>query len=130
LAADYPGVPKYRLSLGQIRINLAVANLVSAKKNLANGLFPGPKRSRPILTLGGAEMLVEEKDATGDDLYNAACTFASAAAHADAPTAERHAARAVAVLRQAFARGFHDTPRMLKDVDLDPLRQRADYFEL
>jgi hypothetical protein len=43
---------------------------------------------------------------------------------------ERHAAGAVALLRQWFARGYADVAHMLKDSDLDPLRRRPDYAAL
>jgi len=122
LVAEYPGVPEYRRTLGQIRINLAV---VKAKK-MTMGRSPA---KRPV-DVNEAESIAASPDATGEDLYRAACGFASAAAHADATTAERHAAHAVAVLRQAFARGFRDVPRMVKAPELGPLRNRADYIQL
>jgi hypothetical protein len=132
LVADYPGVPEYRQFLGHMHANLAATKMALAKKKLTEGgwsLFGRPAAKRP-LDLGEAVKLAASDDATGDEVYSAACAFAEAAAHADAPTAERHAARAVATLRLAFARGFHDVPRMLKDTQLDPLRKRADFADL
>lgn len=125
LVADYPGVPDYRRTLGQIRVNLAVTKTTLAKKKLAASLSPS-KRAPDI---GEAEKLAESKDTSAARLYDAARAFALAA-RSDPATAERHAARAVAVLRQAFARGFGDIPRMARDSDLDSLRQRPDYIEL
>src|SRR5439155_19768386 len=59
------------------------------------------------------------------DVYDAACVLALASAvKDDTAAADRHAARAVAVLRQAFVRGYADIAHMLRDSDLDPLRQR------
>jgi len=46
------------------------------------------------------------------------------------PDADVHAARAVAVLRHAFASGYANVSHMLKDSDLDSLRRRVDYVEL
>src|SRR5262249_38088176 len=132
LVADYAGVPEYRRLLVQIQINLTTAKAVAAKKNLTNlrwSLFGRPPAKR-ILDLRQAEQLAVSNQATGDDLYNAACAFALAAAQAQAPTAEQHAARAVTALRQAFGRGFQDIPRMLNDVDFTSMRTRTDYVDL
>jgi tetratricopeptide (TPR) repeat protein len=71
-------------------------------------------------------------DAAAGTLYDAACVYAlaAAAARADAPLADRHAARAVELLRRAVAKGYRNIPHMLKDPDLDALRRRADYAAL
>ena len=44
--------------------------------------------------------------------------------------ADHHAARAIALLRQAFAKGYTDVAHMQKDADLAPLRRRSDYAAL
>jgi hypothetical protein len=46
--------------------------------------------------------------------------------------ADRYAAHAVELLRQAIAKGFADIPHLLADADADlaPLRGRADYADL
>jgi hypothetical protein len=118
--------------LGQIQINLTSANVAAVRKKLTDGAWSlfGPRPPKRHVDLAAAERLAASNDATGDDLYNAAVAFASAATHPDAATAEKHAAHAAAVLRQAFARGFHDVPRMLNDADLAPLRNRTDYINL
>jgi hypothetical protein len=79
-----------------------------------------------------AEALAAAADATADTLYKSACVLAvaSAVAKDDAALPSRYAARAVAVLRQAFAKGFRNVADMLRDSDLAPLRRRADYFDL
>jgi serine/threonine-protein kinase len=63
------------------------------------------------------------------DTYDAACVLArtSAAVRDDAAAADRHAARAVAVLRQALAKGYADVASLVQDRDLDPLRKRDDF---
>jgi serine/threonine-protein kinase len=90
-----------------------------------------------------AEELTQDKNVQGDSLYDLACVLAlaGAAAARDArmpgserrSLAEKHAARAIALLEQARGKGFFkDTKRvdhLKKDSDLDCLRQRADYQE-
>src|SRR5207248_2338373 len=67
----------------------------------------------------------------GGQLYNLACACSLAAAQvkADAALAERYAAQAVALLRQAAAARYFGDPatvaHMKKDTDIDPLRHRA-----
>ena len=60
-------------------------------------------------------------------MYDAACVFALSAAtvRTDAAQAEAYAARAVALLRRAVAKGYKDIDHMRKDTDLDPLRKRG-----
>ena len=57
------------------------------------------------------------------------CSWASTKVKGDAPQQNRYAARAVALLRQAIAKGAKD-PGTLKAPDLDPLRGRADFQQL
>ena len=47
-----------------------------------------------------------------------------------ADTREKHAARAVELLRQAVGKGFKDVKHMKTDRDLDALRQRDDFRRL
>jgi serine/threonine-protein kinase len=65
-------------------------------------------------------------------LYGIACVYALAAAAvpADAPLADRHAARAVELLRRAVAAGYRDAAHMQKDPDLAALRRRDDFAAL
>jgi hypothetical protein len=81
------------------------------------------------------------KNVEGGLLYDAACAFSlasSAAAHDTqlgdlerTKLAEKHAARAVEVLRRAQQAGFFKQPgevqHMRNDTDLDALRTRDDY---
>ena len=48
----------------------------------------------------------------------------------DSGLAETHAARAVALLRQAVAAGYKDVAHMKKDPDLDALRAQPDFQKL
>jgi serine/threonine protein kinase/tetratricopeptide (TPR) repeat protein len=60
-------------------------------------------------------------------LYNCACVYALA--HAKTKD-DKHGARAVALLRQAVARGWRDVAHLKKAVDLDSLRGRADFQQI
>jgi serine/threonine-protein kinase len=107
-------------------------------------LDEGP--DRPTLCLGRAVTLAHHGDhatataaaeelvkgsPAADLLYDAACVFALSAAKAgDAALAERYAARAVALLREAVARGYRDAAHIQKDNDLDALRGRPDFQKL
>jgi serine/threonine-protein kinase len=73
--------------------------------------------------------LAEAPDADADALYTAARTLALAAGakKGDPQTAEQLAARAVAYLRRAVAKGFQDAEQVKKESDLDSLRQRAEF---
>src|SRR5262249_18494704 len=75
------------------------------------------------------EAVLPAHPAPSNRLYEAAAVLAllSGTARENATLADRHAARAVELLRQAFAKGFPDIARMLKDSDLDSLRRCDDY---
>jgi hemoglobin len=62
-------------------------------------------------------------------LYNLAGACAIAAGGGGA-SAERRADRAVALLRQAVAKGYKDVAHLRTDADWDPLRRRADFQTL
>jgi serine/threonine protein kinase/tetratricopeptide (TPR) repeat protein len=79
-----------------------------------------------------ADALAQAKEASADALYNAACVYSvsSWAVGDDAKQAEQYAARAVALLQQAVAKGYKNVEHLKKDSDLDVLRQREDYKKL
>jgi serine/threonine protein kinase/tetratricopeptide (TPR) repeat protein len=88
------------------------------------------KEKQPGKAVAAAEMLAANAKEP-DDLYNAACGYALCVPLADTPEAkEKYAARAVALLRQAVAKGFKDATQMKKDADLGALRQRDDFKKL
>jgi hypothetical protein len=76
-----------------------------------------------------ADALAAAPGAAAGVLYDGACVFAAAAAVAPGD-ADRHACRAVALLRQAVARGYLDGGHLLRDDDLAGLRRRADFAAL
>jgi serine/threonine protein kinase/tetratricopeptide (TPR) repeat protein len=79
-----------------------------------------------------AKALAEAPGASAADLFKAACVYACAAelAGKDAALSERYAVRAVAVLRQAVARGYHDGDELRTAPDLERLRTRPDFQQL
>jgi len=87
------------------------------------------RADQPANAAAQADLLLPMLKDAGE-VYDAACVLAQASAAAKDDTADRLAARAVAVLRQALARGFADIPHLLRDTDLDPIRRRDDYFNL
>jgi hypothetical protein len=67
--------------------------------------------------------------------YDAACICSLAAAKSsDSVAGDQYAARAVALLAQAHARGYFKeaarVEKLKKDADLDPLRGRPDFQKL
>jgi hypothetical protein len=117
LAGEHVGAPEYNEDLAEIRIMLALTQAHAGDH--ANAAAE-------------AEALAVAKDVSRVTLYNAACThaLASVAAKGDVTLADRYAARAVELLRQAFRKGYTNIAHMLKDPELDPLRRRADYAAL
>jgi tetratricopeptide (TPR) repeat protein len=78
-----------------------------------------------------AEGQAHATQADADALYDCGCIYVQAAAASKDPdAAERHAARAVGLLRDAIAKGYKDAAQMRKDADLDPLRKRGDFQNL
>ncbi len=67
----------------------------------------------------------------GDDLYHAACVYslASPSLIGDPVVAEHMAKRAIELLYQARGAGWLDLPLLLRDGDMEPLRERDDYKE-
>jgi tetratricopeptide (TPR) repeat protein len=68
-------------------------------------------------------------------LYNAACVYALASvptkANPISPKQQaKYAERAIALLRQVVAKGYHNVYEMKNDDDLKPLRQRDDFQKL
>jgi tetratricopeptide (TPR) repeat protein len=78
-----------------------------------------------------AMSVAESPDASGDDLFLAACAFAVSAGLAsdDSSVAESYAARAVQLLRQAVDKG-EDPARINANQELDGLRSREDFQAL
>jgi tetratricopeptide (TPR) repeat protein len=82
-----------------------------------------------VRAVAEAEELAAAPGATAAALKECAGVLAVAAAGSP-PDADRYHARAVELLRLAFAKGYRDIAAMLQDSDLDPLRRRADYADL
>jgi serine/threonine-protein kinase len=113
------------------------------EKPYASGLrlqwaFSLARAGRPTQATAAIEELLRSGNADAGTLYDAACVYAVAAAHAEKQSpphtnslrAEQYARRAVALLRQAVAKGYRDSAHLKKDPDLDPLQPRADFQQL
>ncbi|HEY3394666.1 MAG TPA: tetratricopeptide repeat protein, partial [Lacipirellulaceae bacterium] len=79
-----------------------------------------------------SQTVAEYPQATGEDLYTAACAYAVSAQLAtdDPSLAESYAARAVTLLREALAKGYETPARMKTDQELHALRSREDFRKL
>jgi serine/threonine protein kinase len=88
------------------------------------------KAGEPAKALFAADELSSSEKLGSRELYDLSCVCAIAAAKIPAADADRHAARAVVLLRQAFASGYSNVTHMLQDADLDSLRARPDYIDL
>jgi serine/threonine protein kinase/tetratricopeptide (TPR) repeat protein len=71
-----------------------------------------------------AETLAKDGDAPTLEAFARLCARVSGA------SGEQYAARAVELLRQALARGYHDTLYLQEGADLAPLRGRQDFQQL
>jgi tetratricopeptide (TPR) repeat protein/tRNA A-37 threonylcarbamoyl transferase component Bud32 len=79
----------------------------------------------------GVESLLAGKGLPGATLYDLAQTCSRLSATCKDPNvADRYAARAVTLLRQAAAKGFADVGRIEKDSALDGLHKRDDFKKL
>jgi hypothetical protein len=90
------------------------------------------QHGRPADAVVAADALAARWPKDADTLYGCACVYALAAGACagDAPTADRHAGRAVALLQQAVAADFKDAEMLHKDPDLDAVRRRDDFQKL
>jgi hypothetical protein len=80
--------------------------------------------------LAAADLLAANATEPGH-LYAAACGYALCVSLTDTADAkEKRALRAIALLRQAVARGYKDAAHMKRDTDLDALRGRDDFKQL
>src|SRR5262249_27777269 len=104
-----------------IQLRLQVLNVIMAP------LAQKKQRDKLLIV---AELLAKEAK-NPDALYDAACAVSLCVPLADkADEKEKHAARAVALLKQAIAAGYKDLDHIQKDTDFDPLRQRDDFRQL
>jgi serine/threonine protein kinase/tetratricopeptide (TPR) repeat protein len=119
----------------------------AAGKAVPAGLLPGVMvvRLRHFEKAGDAagcrqtaEMWENMKRTDADSLYDAACMRAVTAAvlraadqsPAGGRQADVEAERAMAWLKQAVAAGYHNATHLMRDKDLDALRDRADFRQL
>jgi tetratricopeptide (TPR) repeat protein len=120
----------------------------NAAADWSKAIEVAPKQVRAALRLrraafcaqgGQVDAAIQEaeelaKNADLDTLYAAACVVAMAADRAEEPggslSKEECGKRAVALLRQAVAKGYNDAEHMKKSDALKGLREREDFREL
>ena len=64
------------------------------------------------------------------ELYQAACAFGLCATITEPERKDKLTVRAIALLKQAVAKGFKDAALLKKDARLNVLRQRDDFTQL
>jgi len=80
--------------------------------------------------LAAADELAAAPNLTANDLYKLACVYALAAPKLPPADAGRAAARPIAALRQAIAKGYRNLAHLRNDPDLNALRGREDFQKL
>jgi tetratricopeptide (TPR) repeat protein len=117
---------------------LAIADWETALKldDGANRIFFNLRRARALARAGqtakavaAAAELASAKGARAGVLYDCACIVVLAAATPGNANADRQAAQAIDLLKQALAAGYTDIAHLLGDSDLAPLRRQNGYHE-
>jgi tetratricopeptide (TPR) repeat protein len=96
------------------------------------------KEQKLSAAVESAARMKERASDNAEHLYDAACAYAMCAAGAKqekspgtgAPGSEKLAEEAMALLKQAVARGYQNAAHMKQNRDLDVLRQRPDFQKL
>jgi eukaryotic-like serine/threonine-protein kinase len=112
-----------------LALNAVAAHTFLLRLARARSLARAGQHARAVAE---ANVLAEAKGVTGKPLYDLACVcaLASAAVQDDATLRDQYAARAVALLRQAIAKGYKNIEQLKKDEDLKALRPREDFQKL
>jgi serine/threonine protein kinase/tetratricopeptide (TPR) repeat protein len=114
--------------------NRAVELAEGAKRtqNRLSRAFARVRAEQYVEAIAEANALAEEQEATRETLYGAACvhSLVSAALPGQAELAERHAARAVVLVRRAAKLGSISANHVRNEEDFVSLRQRPDFQEL
>ena len=84
------------------------------------------RAGRTAEALAEADELTRSDEWTANQLYDFACLYSLAIAK-DEPNREKHATRAVELLRRSVAKGWSDAAHLETDSDLEPLRSRDDF---
>lgn len=93
------------------------------------------KEQKLPAAVGTAAKIKELAGNKPEQLYDAACAYALCAGAArnpvaNAPGLEKLAEEAMALMKQAVAKGYKDAAHMKQDKDLDALRERDDFKKL
>jgi serine/threonine protein kinase len=115
LAHEFSNVPQYRAEQNSMQLALA-------------GLLTNSGQAAEAAAI--AESIAAEMDKSVDLLYKCSCALSLAAAAPSNPDADKHAGRAVELLRQAMAKGYRNFAQMMKDPDLSAIRGREDFAAL
>jgi tetratricopeptide (TPR) repeat protein len=125
------------LSLRKARLGPDHPDTLRSQMNVANSMLGlGRADDAAALARQTAELWENSKRTDGESRYQAACSWAIAAAAVRAGGKSAQAAgtpeadRAMADLEQAVAAGFDAASQMTGDADLDALRDRADFKAL
>ncbi len=104
----------------------------SAYETVASGEY--------VRGVAAAQEVAQTEEATAVDVYNVACTLATAIPKVNADGAltddekksrsEEYAIQAVLFLRRAVETGFTEIEQYQSDVDLNPLRERDDFIKV
>jgi serine/threonine-protein kinase len=125
LVREHPAYLEFRQELNAVRLGLARTRAGQGEH---------------VEALRAAATLAKDPELVPAQVYDLACVGALGAAvvardgrlsAADrSRLAEEYAARAVAWLRHAFAKGYRDVANLKQDTELDSLRQRSDFRKL
>jgi tetratricopeptide (TPR) repeat protein len=114
-----------------LALNTEAARIPYLRLQRALSLVRAGQRAKAIAE---ADALAENKGLPGAAFYDLAKVYALAAGTVSGEStlrlAEEYAARAVALLRQAVAKGYKNIEQMKKDEDLKTLRHREDFQKL
>jgi hypothetical protein len=133
---DPVAVPDIRLTTDKNLVPSAV-DLLSYRIEVA---YNRVQKGAYVEAVAAAALVAEDSSANEDILYNAACVHALAIDRAEQDESlggderktlsEKYAAEAVALLRQAISKGFHDLDHIQQDPDFANLRSRSDFQTL
>jgi tetratricopeptide (TPR) repeat protein len=110
---------------------------VGLNTSLAGRAVVWARQGKYKAALQEADALAKQVDLTGGNCYALACAYARCSSLVTKEAelsqteqrqrAEDHAARAVAMLRQALDKGYKPAARKIGEEDLKPLKDRADF---
>ena len=128
LAADFPAVTAYRSDLSRSHNNRGYMLASLGKRAEAEAEYRQSLAIKEKLAADFPGVPAYRADVI-NTCYNFACLCAITSGK-DADKQQEYADRAMELLHKAVKAGFTDASLMVKDTDLDPLRDRADFKKL